>query len=77
MAEAAPAKDPTEEMRKKVAHWLTTKRYVDEPEVLPWYKKDLPEIKPHTSELLENYSNVGPAEVELHLRKVVCLLSSI
>lgn len=65
------AADPQEELHKKIAEYVHTKRYVDEPELLPWYKKDVKEIKPRTRELLETYSNIPPAEVEAHVKKVV------
>lgn len=67
------AADPQEELHKKVAYYVETKRYVDEPELLPWYKKELGELKPRTRELLEKYSNIAPADVEPHVHRVVSL----
>ncbi|KAH8722748.1 hypothetical protein GQ44DRAFT_658035 [Phaeosphaeriaceae sp. PMI808] len=57
-------------MHKKIAHWVETKRYVDEPEILPWYMKDLGDLDFRARDLLENYSNVPQVEVEAHVRKV-------
>jgi hypothetical protein len=59
------------EMQKKLAEYIETKRYIDEPEILPWYKKDLTEIKPPARELFEKYSHVSPAEVESHIKRIV------
>jgi len=65
------ATDPKEDFQKKIAEYINTKRYVDEPDLLPWYKKDVQEIKPRTRELLETYSKILPTEVESHVKKVV------
>lgn len=70
MAQSTAA-DPKEEFQKKIAEYIKTKRYIEEPDLLPWYKKDIQEIKPRTRELLEAYSNIPPAEVESHVKKVV------
>jgi hypothetical protein len=70
---STPPSESQEDMQKRMAHYIETKRYLDEPEVLPWYKKDLTEIKPHTGELFENYCHVPPAEVEMHIKKIVRL----
>jgi hypothetical protein len=60
-----------EDTQKRIAGYIETKRYLDEPEVLPWYRKDLTEIRPHTRELFENYCHIAPAEVEAHIKKIV------
>jgi hypothetical protein len=60
MAEATPT-ESLDEIHKKLAHYVETKRYIEEPEVLPWYKKNLDEIKPRTRELFEKYSHIAPA----------------
>jgi hypothetical protein len=72
MAQATPT-ESLEETHKKLAHYMETKRYLEEPEVLPWYKKNLDEVKPRTRELFENYSHIAPAEVESHIRKTVSI----
>jgi hypothetical protein len=66
-----PPAESQEDMQKRMAHYIDTKRYLDEPEVLPWYKKDLTEIKPYTRELFENYCHIAPAEVAAHIKKIV------
>lgn len=74
MAQSTPAEGSPEymqEMQKKLAEYIDTKRYINEPEILPWYKKDLAEIKLPARELFEKYSNVAPAEVESHIKKIV------
>jgi hypothetical protein len=73
MAQTAPAEGFPEEMHRKVKHYIDTKRYIEEPELLPWYKKDLDELKPRTRELFEKYCHIAPAEVETHVRAVVSL----
>ncbi|KAL5119572.1 hypothetical protein ACEQ8H_002418 [Pleosporales sp. CAS-2024a] len=60
----------TEDMRKQLAEFFETKRYIDEPEVFPWFKKDIVEIKPPAREIFEKYSHIAPAEVELHIKTV-------
>jgi hypothetical protein len=70
MAQSTAA-DPKEELQKMIAEYIKTKRYVEEPDLLPWYKKNVQEIKPRTRKLLETYSNIPAAEVELHVKKVV------
>jgi SAM-dependent methyltransferase len=72
MAEATPT-ESLDEIHKKLAHYVETKRYIEEPEVLPWYKKNLDEIKPRTRELFEKYSHIAPAEVENHIHKTVSM----
>lgn len=71
MAQNAPATESIDDLHKKLAHAVETKQYIDNPEILPWYKKDLGEIKPHTRELFENYSHIPSEEVESHIRKIV------
>jgi SAM-dependent methyltransferase len=70
MTENTPADGSVEDIREKLAHWVETKRYIEEPEILPWYKKELNEIKPQTRDLFEQYSSIAPAEVESHIKKV-------
>jgi hypothetical protein len=64
MAQATLAASSQEDMREKLAEVMESKRYIEEPEILPWYKKDVDELKPRTRDLFENYSHVAPAEVE-------------
>jgi hypothetical protein len=77
MAPDTSAEGSLSEMHKKLAQIVETKGYIDQPELLPWYKKDLTEIKPHTRDLFENYSHVAPAEVEAHICKIVSSLPMV
>jgi SAM-dependent methyltransferase len=70
---SSTAPDPQQDLHEKIAFYVQSKKYVDEPEILPWYKKDIEEIKPRTRGLLERYSNIPPADVEAHVKKVVSL----
>jgi hypothetical protein len=74
MADSTPAEGTPEymqQMQKKLADIIDNKKYIDEPGLLPWYKKDLAEMKPPARELFEKYSNVAPAEVESHIKTIV------
>jgi hypothetical protein len=71
MVEATSPESSQEDVRKKLAEIMESKQYVEEPEILPWYKKDVDELKPRTRDLFENYSHVPSAEVESHLRNIV------
>jgi ERCC4-type nuclease len=77
MSQATSAQDSPAETAKKIKHYIDTKRYIDEPEILPWYKKELDEIKPRTRELLEKYSNIPPADVEEHVKHVVSVANML
>jgi SAM-dependent methyltransferase len=70
MAQTPPA-ESQEDIQKRLAYYIEIKKYIDEPEVLPWYKKDLGEIKPQTRQLFEDYCHIAPTEVEAHIRKIV------
>jgi hypothetical protein len=70
MAQTPPA-ESQEDLQKRLAHYIEIKKYIDEPEVLPWYKKNLTEIKPQTRQLFEDYCHIAPTEVEAHIRKIV------
>ena len=74
MAHTTPAEGSSEDIHNKIARWVETKRYIEEPEILPWYKKHLDELNPRTRELFETYSNIPPADVESHVKNVVSLL---
>lgn len=71
MAQNTSAEESIDEVHKRLAHAVETKAYVDNPEILPWYKKDLSEIKPHTRDLFEKYSHIAPDDVETHIRTIV------
>ncbi|KAF2028655.1 hypothetical protein EK21DRAFT_101686 [Setomelanomma holmii] len=70
MAENPSSKESQSEAAERIGKILETKEYVDNPEILPWYRKELTEIKPRTRELLETYSKIPSADVESHVHKV-------
>ncbi|KAF1835161.1 hypothetical protein BDW02DRAFT_298696 [Decorospora gaudefroyi] len=70
MTEATKAQDAMDDARKKVEQIVASKAYVDDPELLPWYTKELPEPKPATRELFEKYSKVPSADVVHHIKHV-------
>jgi hypothetical protein len=70
MTEATPAHDPAQEERSKVEQIVANKEYVNDPELLPWYTKELEEPKPATRELFEQYSKVPSTEVVAHIKHV-------
>lgn len=53
-----------------VEQYLKDKTWVDQPEVLPWYVKDLEDLQPRTKELFETYSQVPPDEVVSHITQI-------
>tara|TARA_R110002003_G_scaffold171_2_gene13849 strand:+ start:22068 stop:22367 length:300 start_codon:yes stop_codon:yes gene_type:complete len=84
MAENVPTGESQSQAAERFGKIVESKEYVDNPEILPWYRKELKEIKPRTRELLETYSKIPPADVESHVHKVVswwmptvCLLDLI
>ncbi|KAH7068255.1 hypothetical protein BKA63DRAFT_423186 [Paraphoma chrysanthemicola] len=70
MAENAPTQESQSQAAERISKILETKEYIDNPEILPWYRKELDEIKPRTRELLETYSKIPSADVEAHVHKV-------
>ncbi|KAF1946018.1 hypothetical protein EJ02DRAFT_395360 [Clathrospora elynae] len=70
MAAATPAQDAVQQERNAVEQTIVTKAYVDDPELLPWYTKELEEPKPATRELFEKYSKLPSAGVVLHIKQV-------
>jgi hypothetical protein len=84
MTEATPAHDPAQDECKKVEQIVANKEYVNDPELLPWYTKELEEPKPVTRELFEQYSKVPPGDVVAHIKyvrdeafKIVCIPPTI
>ncbi|KAJ8119119.1 hypothetical protein OPT61_g7 [Boeremia exigua] len=53
-----------------VRQHLKDMTWVDQPEVLPWYVKDLTDLQPTTKELFETYSKVPPDEVVSHITQI-------
>ena len=51
MTEAAPVQDPAQEERSSVQQILETKEYETNPELLPWYTKELEEPSPATRDI--------------------------
>ncbi|KAH7092206.1 hypothetical protein FB567DRAFT_614085 [Paraphoma chrysanthemicola] len=70
MAENAPTQESQSQAAERISKILETKEYIDNPEILPWYRKELNEIKPRTRELLETYSKIPSGDVEAHVHKV-------
>jgi hypothetical protein len=53
-----------------VEQYLKDKTWVNNPEVLPWYVKDLVDLQPTTKELFETYSKVPSDEVVPHITEI-------
>ncbi|KAJ4993216.1 methyltransferase domain-containing protein [Stagonosporopsis vannaccii] len=53
-----------------VEQHLKNKTWADQPEVLPWYVKDLKDLQPKTKELFEIYSKVPSNELISHITQV-------
>lgn len=70
MTEPTPAKDDAQAERNAVEQIVLTKAYVEEPELLPWYTKELEEPKPAVRDLFESYSKVPPTAVVAHIKHV-------
>lgn len=70
MSQAAPSDDAHGKERSAVEQVFANKSYVDNPELLPWYMKDLDNLKPAARDLFENYSKVPSHEVIPHITKV-------
>ena len=69
MTEQAPARDAAEE-RSAVEQIVSTKAYVDKPELLSWYTSELEEPKPDVRDLFESYSKVPRADVVAHIKHI-------
>ncbi|EUC31637.1 hypothetical protein COCCADRAFT_27694 [Bipolaris zeicola 26-R-13] len=70
MSEQAPNRNATQEERSAVEQIIATKAYVDNPELLPWYTKDVEEPEPAVRDLFENYSKVPSTDVVTHIKHV-------
>jgi phenolic acid decarboxylase len=53
-----------------IGQYLKDKKWIEEPEVLPWYVKDLVDLEPMTKELFETYSKVPSEEVVAHITQI-------
>lgn len=53
-----------------VEQHLKDKAWIDNPEILPWYVKDLVDLHPKTKELFETYSKVPSDEVVSHITDI-------
>jgi hypothetical protein len=73
MSTSTSAESQPKDDASKIAQYLESKRYIQEPELLPWYQVSISRFNPKARELLENYSNIAPADVEAHVKKVVSL----
>ncbi|KAF1849497.1 uncharacterized protein K460DRAFT_385292 [Cucurbitaria berberidis CBS 394.84] len=70
MSQALPAQDPGEKEANDAQQVIASKAYVDNPELLPWYKTDIIELKPETRDLFEKYSKVPSDDVIPHIKGV-------
>ncbi|CAN9227992.1 unnamed protein product [Alternaria alternata] len=70
MTEAAPVQDSAQEERSSVQQILETKEYEKNPELLPWYTKELEEPSPATRNIFEKYSKIPPGDVVTHIKRV-------
>lgn len=70
MDKQAPNTDATPEERSSFEQIIATKAYVNNPELLPWYTKEVEELKFDVRDLFENYSKVPSADVVGHIRHV-------
>lgn len=70
MSEQAPDRNATQEERRAAEQIIVTKAYVDNPELLPWYTKDIEEPKPAVRDLFESYSKVPSTDVVTHIKHV-------
>jgi phenolic acid decarboxylase len=68
MAETSTQKPA--EQPNAVEQYLKDKRWIEEPEVLPWYVKDLVDLEPKTRELFETYSRVPSDDVVSHIKSI-------
>jgi phenolic acid decarboxylase len=64
------AENATHEKGNIVEQYLKDRTWVDTPEVLPWYTKDLVDLHPKTKELFETYSKVPPDDVVSHITQI-------
>jgi hypothetical protein len=69
MADSIPAQ-ATQAKGDSVQQYMDDKRWVEEPELMPWYVKELTDLEPATRKLFETYSNVPSDEVVSHIKKV-------
>lgn len=53
-----------------VEQHLQDKTWVDNPEVLPWYVKDLTDLQPTTKALFETYSKIPSDQVVEHITTI-------
>lgn len=70
MAETSSIQKPAEKKPNAVENYLKDKTWVENPELLPWYTKDLVELEPKTRELFETYSKVPSDEVVPHIKSI-------
>jgi hypothetical protein len=70
MTEAAPPQDPAQDERRSVEQIVATKAYVENPELLPWYTRELEEPSPETRDLFEGYSKIPGADIVTHIKRV-------
>lgn len=64
------AENTTQEKGNIVEQYLKDRTWVDNPEVLPWYVKDLVDLQPKTKELFETYSKIPSNDVVSHITQI-------
>jgi hypothetical protein len=69
MADSLPAQ-ASPQTASIVQQYMDDKRWIDEPELMPWYVKDLTDLEPATKALFETYSKVPSDEVVPHIKKI-------
>jgi len=70
MAEPTPTQDSDQEQRNAVEYTVSSKAYVENPELLPWYTTELQEPTPETRALFEKYSQLPSGDVVSHIKRV-------
>ncbi|KAF1359799.1 hypothetical protein EJ07DRAFT_165895 [Lizonia empirigonia] len=63
------ADSSSQEKPNPLEQYLKDKRWIDEPEIPPWYVKDLVDLQPKTKELFETYSKIPSDDVVSHITK--------
>jgi hypothetical protein len=69
MADSVPPQ-ATQEKGDIIQQYINDKRWIEEPEIMPWYVKELTDLEPATRGLFETYSKVPSDEVVSHIKKV-------
>lgn len=60
----------SDEQRQAIEQVIQTKAYLDDPELVPWYTKELQDPTPDVKALFEQYSHIPEVEIVAHIKKV-------